>query len=588
MRIIRHLSLLAAAACLWCLASCGGASSLPADPGQQPAETGSLPAFPVENGGVRNASADGGTLTLLGSQFIQDKWATVDGDALVIGPAQGDNHENTAYGLYKFEGLAGKHLSALTVDALPGDVEMKYFVALADFTNLKWQWFGPISLPEFQYNFAEDANHYISPLGNVYFIVATHGANVTTHHWSTLTFGDTPPPGGGGHNPGAPSELAASDGTFADKVGLTWNAGDGAQWYEIYRFNGHDDPNLPEWSKIGESQTTEFADTNVVAGHVYKYKVRSVAHGEGDGEYFYSTFSNTDTGYPGSNHHNGPGTPQGLIASDGTSTEIVRVTWQASDGAQWYELYRHAPEQDWTLVSTQNGTVYEDADVVPGTTYYYKVRAGSQGDNGNQYSDYSNTDSGFASEHHNNDTYVITVVINEGSRAGTTVTLLGKSAEPYTVQLGDGGVAVFDGLAAGSYLVFPYNESRQFAPEYWAGSVGPDQGNVTLSFEGGEVVNAHRAWGFVWQYANDPGRAGWAPLGAGVKARLDGSQDYHTGETNADGFYGIPELPEGTIIVQPFSDHYTFTPVSNHMTVDGAHLPHPLLFLGAAKDPNVP
>src|SRR5439155_1692175 len=161
-------------------------------------------------------------------------------------------------------------------------------------------------LPEFQYNFENDGNHYISPNGNVYFIVATHEINVATHSSSTLTFTDTTPPGGGGQNPGAPSNLAASDGTYADHVGLTWNAG---------------------------------------------------------------------------------------------------------DGAQRYELWRLAPQHDWAVLGTTTGTVYEDTAVTPGTIYYYKVRAARQGQGGVVYSDFSNVDSGYESQH--GDTYSITVSIND-------------------------------------------------------------------------------------------------------------------------------------------------------------------------------
>jgi fibronectin type 3 domain-containing protein len=690
MRIVRHLSLLAAAACLWWAASCGSTGSTA--PGSQlnagpvangapaPVDASGLPSFPVESG-PRTPSANGGSLTVLGKDFLQQAYSTVDGDSLDIGPSDGQEGHNTAYGLYKFEGLSGKSLASLTVEALPGSPDMEYYIGLADFTHLQWKWLGPSSLPEFQYDFSGDNDHYISPLGNVYFIVATHGANTATHSSSTLAFGDGG--GNGGHNPGAPTDLQASDGTYADHVGLTWNAGDGAQSYEVWRHRIGDDPNVPEWGKIGDAQTTSFSDTDVVAsrhyyykvrsvstdgnntyysdfsnvdsgyigdggggphnpgapsnlvasdgtyadhvvihwaagdgaqwyevwryaavegegwvllgttehteysdtgatpGHVYYYKARSAANGD-NGNVLYSDYSNIDSGYAGT--LSGPGVPHDLVASDGTYTDHVAVTWLASDGAQWYELYRaDANSDNWALIATTNDLGYNDTDVTPGTVYQYRVRAGSQGDNGNQYSGWSNTDTGYAAQEQGG-TYTITGSINDGYRAGTTVTLLGKSGEAYTIQLAAGGAFTFDGLVAGSYLVFPYNANYQFSDLYWSGSVGPDNPNVTLSFTGGGVVNPNRAWGFVWQYSADPAQAGWTPLsGITVNAHLDGHQDLYTGTTDDHGFYGIGELPAGTIVVQPTSAHYTFTPVSNHMTVDGTHLPAPLLFRGTAN-----
>ena len=92
----------------------------------------------------------------------------------------------------------------------------------------------------------------------------------------------------------------ASDGAIQNAVGLTWQPGAGAAYYEIFRHGpgGGGDPNVnpdgkPEWVKIGQAQGTEYLDQSVTPDVVYGYKVRA-ANAAG-----FSDFSNIDTGFAG-------------------------------------------------------------------------------------------------------------------------------------------------------------------------------------------------------------------------------------------------------------------------------------------------
>lgn len=409
---LKHCGFFLGLICLLALSACGGSSTTaaPADtaaafnawaaqqhsaPAAPAVDASGLPAFPAESG-PRGVSASGGSQTVLGADYIIEKYAQVDGTGLIIGPTPDTAGEDTAYGMYSFTGLSGQHLVALTVSAQPSELKMGYYVALADFTKLQWVWFGPVTLPEFKFDFGQRDSQFISPLGNVYFVVATHAANVVTHNFSVLTYDAN---GGGGKDPGAPTDLVASDGTFADGVGLTWNAGEGAQWYEVYRYAGQNS-GAQEWQRLDVTKVPKYFDSNVVAGQVYKYRVRSVA-ADPDGAERYSAYSNIDSGYSaGGGNTGGPGVPKGLTASDGAYPDQIVVKWQSAPGDQAFRLYRYmeqSTQPGWTLVAETKDPYFYDTAVTPQLLYDYKVQGVAFDANGGAtYSDFSNIDSGYA------------------------------------------------------------------------------------------------------------------------------------------------------------------------------------------------
>ncbi len=106
--------------------------------------------------------------------------------------------------------------------------------------------------------------------------------------------------------PPAPTGLAASDGRFADKVALTWNAADGANSYQVWRGESGQGAGVREQrsevrdqraegengrSQIGETSGTSFTDESATAGTLYYYWVKA-ADGSG-----VSDFSSPDTGW---------------------------------------------------------------------------------------------------------------------------------------------------------------------------------------------------------------------------------------------------------------------------------------------------
>ena len=89
-----------------------------------------------------------------------------------------------------------------------------------------------------------------------------------------------------------------------------------------------------------------------------------------------------------------PPPPTGISASDGTFTDRVQVSWSASTGATYYQVFRHTSNNSSSatlLSSSFPSSPYNDTSAVAGTTYYYWIKACNSGG----CSSFSASDSGY-------------------------------------------------------------------------------------------------------------------------------------------------------------------------------------------------
>jgi len=178
-----------------------------------------------------------------------------------------------------------------------------------------------------------------------------------------------------------PKNIIASDGTFTNKIFVTWSACSNATKYVVYRNTADNISGAADVS--GEITNTYFDDVTAFFGHTYFYWIKA---GYDTG---WSDLSVSDSGYKQLS------VPTDISASDGDNYNKVVVTWNLSVGATKYTVYRSSAE-DTNIFSLISGeianTSFEDTNVVDGTVYYYRIKAGC--DNG--WSDFSDTDSGYA------------------------------------------------------------------------------------------------------------------------------------------------------------------------------------------------
>lgn len=181
--------------------------------------------------------------------------------------------------------------------------------------------------------------------------------------------------------PDPPTNLAASDGEYCDRVEISWSAVFGATSYTVYR---HTSNNSGQSTPIGSSSSTSFDDATATPDTAYYYWVTVLSPCGTSG------FSSSEIGYrtepllP----------PAAVVADDGLHCGLVQVFWTPSAGASEYQLFRNTSDVTVgaTLLTTTGATQFDDQSAAPNQTYWYWVKAsGSCG-----ASDYSMSETGSA------------------------------------------------------------------------------------------------------------------------------------------------------------------------------------------------
>lgn len=148
-------------------------------------------------------------------------------------------------------------------------------------------------------------------------------------------------------------------------VNLNWTPSEGATSYRIYRSeteNGTDTP-------IAETTDTTYTDTGLIPGRTYYYRISSYEAENGESESA-GPIAVTLAELPA---------PQNIQARI-TEANQVEVSWDAVDSANEYALYRGTnPAGPFTQIAVVDTTGGTDANVNPGTTYYYQVQARYEG-----------------------------------------------------------------------------------------------------------------------------------------------------------------------------------------------------------------
>lgn len=161
---------------------------------------------------------------------------------------------------------------------------------------------------------------------------------------------------------------------------LSWKKTAGAQGYQIYRSTSYNGK-YTRVKTITNSSTLSCTDTNLAPNKTYFYKIR--AYSKTDKTTKYSTFSSIASITPSLEE------PE-IKSITGISTDRVKISWQKTDGAQGYRLYRASSKKGtYKLVKTTSGSSCTDTGLAKGKTYFYKVRAYVKVSGSYKYSGYS-------------------------------------------------------------------------------------------------------------------------------------------------------------------------------------------------------
>lgn len=120
--------------------------------------------------------------------------------------------------------------------------------------------------------------------------------------------------------------IAASDGTSADHVEITWDPVNGVTEYNVYRHTTNVATPTHQIDTVTDSE--EDLDTSATPGRTYYYWI------EGCGDDYCNDMTNNDTGWRALT------APVNLSATDGTDTSQVTISWDNAAGAEYYEVWR--------------------------------------------------------------------------------------------------------------------------------------------------------------------------------------------------------------------------------------------------------
>ena len=141
---------------------------------------------------------------------------------------------------------------------------------------------------------------------------------------------------------------------------LTWKAVDGAAKYEVWRATEKDGT----YTKMRTTSGTYYTNTAAEPGVTYYYKVRALGKTSyADGAFSTAKYITCDLARP-------------VVTASLSSSGLPRLTWDAVEGAEKYEIWRATSEGgSYTRMWTTASTAYTNTTAKAGVTYYYKVRA---------------------------------------------------------------------------------------------------------------------------------------------------------------------------------------------------------------------
>lgn len=172
-----------------------------------------------------------------------------------------------------------------------------------------------------------------------------------------------------------PTGVSASDGSYTDRVRISYNSVSGSDRYYVYRATSSGG----SYSSFGYTTSTYKDDTLANPGTTYYYKIKAYTNG------VYSGYSSNNSGW------RGLVPPTNVSATDGTYTDKIRISWNSVTGATRYYVYRStSPNGTFSSIGDTVGLYGDDTTATQGTTYFYKIRSYNEG----HYSDYSSYTNG--------------------------------------------------------------------------------------------------------------------------------------------------------------------------------------------------
>ncbi len=162
-----------------------------------------------------------------------------------------------------------------------------------------------------------------------------------------------------------PTGIRATNGTYSNRVEVTWDSVIGATVYRLFRCAG---PKVASCGlPIRFPKETFFNDTKAIPGKVYYYRLRACTKTD-CGPFSVERKGSINIGFVA---------PTNVIASDGTYSDRVHITWKSVEGPTVFRVFR-CLDRDISSCSLTLGfpktTSFNDTKGDAGTVYYYRIR----------------------------------------------------------------------------------------------------------------------------------------------------------------------------------------------------------------------
>jgi hypothetical protein len=227
-----------------------------------------------------------------------------------------------------------------------------------------WEW--RILRDGFEIGLADETQYSDTAAeAGIVYTYAVEAYNFICDSVSILSAGDT------GYSlgyPAPPSDFTVSEGTFCDRVLLTWRNVPNADYYTIARYGA---------TLESYWYDTSYVDTDINPGQNYDYKVKAYS------SCGFGNYSTTETGFADVAVTQAP---TNFTASQALDCEGIRLNWNGVPNAMKYSIWR----DDIKTFETTDTLTY-DASAQEGISYNYKVKAHSYCNE----SGFSNPDDGF-------------------------------------------------------------------------------------------------------------------------------------------------------------------------------------------------
>lgn len=165
--------------------------------------------------------------------------------------------------------------------------------------------------------------------------------------------------------PPSPPSITASDGTYDDKVQISWRSVSNADSYKIYRSANASSG----YSQIAINSHSPYDDTSAKASTTYYYKVKSCTATNGQG--VCSDYSSPDSGY----RQSAPGTVL-ISTSNGIYNNKISLRWDGVANTDFYQIFRSQnATNSYKQIATTTAFFYDDKTTEAGKKYYYKIKS---------------------------------------------------------------------------------------------------------------------------------------------------------------------------------------------------------------------